>query len=60
MNSLRDQVALVTGSTRVIGAPIAKLYAQHGAKVVIPRPAGRHERSKDGARLSTETSRRLS
>ncbi|HTF42917.1 MAG TPA: hypothetical protein VK641_03410 [Terriglobales bacterium] len=30
MSSLRDQVALVTGSSRSIGAAIAKLYAQHG------------------------------
>ena len=32
MSSLRDQVALVTGSSRGIGAAIAKLYAQHGAQ----------------------------
>ena len=35
MSSLRDRVAPVTGSSRGIGAAIAKLYAQHGAKVVV-------------------------
>jgi 3-oxoacyl-[acyl-carrier protein] reductase len=35
MSALLDQVALVTGSSRGIGAAIAKLYAQHGAKVVV-------------------------
>jgi 3-oxoacyl-[acyl-carrier protein] reductase len=35
MNALRDQVALVTGSSRGIGAAIAKMYAEHGAKVVV-------------------------
>jgi 3-oxoacyl-[acyl-carrier protein] reductase len=45
MSSLRDQVALVTGSSRGIGAAIAKLYARHGAKVVI--------HGRDGAALSS-------
>jgi 3-oxoacyl-[acyl-carrier protein] reductase len=45
MSSLRDQVALVTGSSRGIGAAIAKLYAQHGARVVV--------HGRDGARLSS-------
>lgn len=35
MSAIRDQVALVTGSSRGIGAAIARLYAQHGAKVVV-------------------------
>jgi 3-oxoacyl-[acyl-carrier protein] reductase len=35
MSTLQDQVALVTGSSRGIGAAIAKVYAQHGAKVVV-------------------------
>jgi 3-oxoacyl-[acyl-carrier protein] reductase len=35
MSTLRDQVALVTGSSRGIGAAIAKMYAQHGAKVAV-------------------------
>ena len=33
MSSIRDQVALVTGSSRGIGAAIAKSFAQLGAKV---------------------------
>jgi len=45
MSALRHQVALVTGSSRGIGAAIAKLYAQHGAKVVV--------HGRDGAALSS-------
>ena len=35
MNVLNDKVTLVTGSSRGIGAAIAKLFAQEGAKVVL-------------------------
>jgi 3-oxoacyl-[acyl-carrier protein] reductase len=45
MSSLRDQVALITGSSRGIGAAIAKSSAQQGAKVVV--------HGRDGAALSS-------
>src|SRR5690348_10689833 len=35
MNKLENQVALVTGSSRGIGAAIAREFASHGAKVVV-------------------------
>ena len=45
MSSLQDRVALVTGSSRGIGAAITKLYAQHGANLVV--------HGRDGAALSS-------
>jgi 3-oxoacyl-[acyl-carrier protein] reductase len=35
MSSLSDKVALITGSSRGIGAAIARLFAAHGAKVAV-------------------------
>ena len=37
---LKDKVALVTGSSRGIGAGIVRLFAQHGAKVVLDVAGG--------------------
>lgn len=38
---LKDQVAIITGSSRGIGKSIALRMAEHGAKVVISSQAGR-------------------
>src|SRR5437773_7923252 len=43
MNLLQDKVAIITGSGRGIGAATARLFASHGARVVVsdidPDPA---------------------
>ncbi|HEY6209049.1 MAG TPA: SDR family NAD(P)-dependent oxidoreductase, partial [Gemmatimonadales bacterium] len=35
MNALSERIALVTGSSRGIGAAIARLFARHGARVAV-------------------------
>jgi 3-oxoacyl-[acyl-carrier protein] reductase len=51
MMILKDKIALVTGSSRGIGAAIAKCLAKAGAKVVVH---GRDERSRVSVRLEIE------
>jgi 3-oxoacyl-[acyl-carrier protein] reductase len=47
MNSLKDKVALVTGSSKGIGAAIASLFADEGAQVIV--------HGRDGAAMSAVT-----
>ena len=49
MSTLEDKVALVTGSSRGIGAAVAALFAEHGARVVV--------HGRDAAAMSAVTAR---
>jgi 3-oxoacyl-[acyl-carrier protein] reductase len=51
MNALEGAVALVTGSSRGIGAAIAKLFAREGARVAVH---GRDEAAMDATRREIE------
>ena len=51
MTSLEDRVALVTGSSRGIGAAIAALFANEGARVVVH---GRDSDAVDSVRRQIE------
>src|SRR5258708_24488124 len=53
MGSLADQVALVTGSSRGIGAAIARLFARQGARVVLH---GRDEQAMSSVQADIERS----
>lgn len=51
MSAIKDKVALVTGSSRGIGAAIARLFAQAGAKVVLN---GRDDAALSSKRMEIE------
>jgi NAD(P)-dependent dehydrogenase (short-subunit alcohol dehydrogenase family) len=53
MNRLHDKVALVTGSSRGIGAEIARVFAKVGAKVLVH---GRDERALSSVRVENVVS----
>jgi 3-oxoacyl-[acyl-carrier protein] reductase len=53
MGALKDQVALVTGSSRGIGAAIARLFAHQGARVVLH---GRDEQAMSAVQADIERS----
>ena len=51
MSSLKEQIALVTGSSSGIGAAIARAFADAGAKVVINYASSREDAEKVKANI---------